>query len=130
MKDLLLDTCALIWIAVSPERLSKSALRKIEQAPTLYASAVSAWEIAFKWRTGKLILPVPPEEFVGRVKGKYGTVAFRVSLLRPQRVRLRGSPCVRAGARPSRCGHRAGVTLPFAKMAAAPVGHAAGGMVY
>lgn len=78
MKDLLLDTCALIWIAVSPERLSKRALRKIEQSPTLYASAVSAWEIAFKWRTGKLILPVPPEEFVGRVKGKYGIVMLSV----------------------------------------------------
>ena len=78
MKDLLLDTCALIWIAVSPERLSKRALRKIERSPTLYASAVSAWEIAFKWRTGKLILPVPPEEFVGRVKGKYGIVMLPV----------------------------------------------------
>ena len=78
MKDLLLDTCALIWIAVSPERLSKRALRKIEQSPTLYASVVSAWEIAFKWRTGKLILPVPPEEFVGRVKGKYGIVMLSV----------------------------------------------------
>ena len=78
MKDLLLDTCALIWIAVSPERLSKRALRKVEQSPTLYASAVSAWEIAFKWRTGKLVLPVPPEDFIGRVKGRYGIVMLSV----------------------------------------------------
>ncbi len=78
MKDLLLDTCALIWIAVSPERFSKLALRKLEQSPTLYASAVSAWEIAFKWRTGKLVLPVPPEDFIGRVKGKYGIVMLSV----------------------------------------------------
>ena len=78
MNDLLLDTCAFIWIAVSPERLSKSALRRIEQAPVLYASAVSAWEIAFKWRTGKLELPISPEEFVGRVKGEYGIIMLPV----------------------------------------------------
>ena len=78
MNDLLLDTCAFIWIAVSPERLSKSALRRIEQAPVLYASAVSAWEIAFKWRTGKLDLPISPEEFVGRVKDEYGIIMLPV----------------------------------------------------
>jgi len=71
MTPVLLDTCALIWIAVSPERLSKKALHKIETASMLYASSVSAWEIAFKHRTGKLQLEIASEEFISRIKEAY-----------------------------------------------------------
>ena len=35
MKPVLLDTCALIWIAVSPERLSKKALHSGLSTATL-----------------------------------------------------------------------------------------------
>lgn len=76
MKPVLLDTCALIWIAVSPERLSKKALHKIETVSSICASSVSAWEIAFKWRTGKLMLETSPEDFIERIKA-----AYEISLL-------------------------------------------------
>ncbi len=60
---MLLDTCALLWLAEGGKRLSKEALDRIEEAPVVYVSAISAFEIAVKCRSGKLRLPVPPAEW-------------------------------------------------------------------
>lgn len=52
---LLLDTHALLWLMTGDDRLTMRVRRLIEsEADISYVSAVSAWEIATKFRLGKL----------------------------------------------------------------------------
>ena len=54
---IVLDTCAIIWNALSPELLSKKALKAIEEAETgkeIIFCEVSFWEIAMLMKKGKL----------------------------------------------------------------------------
>lgn len=51
----LLDTCTLIWAALSPSALSQQARETIaDEDNVILVSAASAWEIATKVRAGKL----------------------------------------------------------------------------
>jgi PIN domain nuclease of toxin-antitoxin system len=50
---ILLDGHAFVWWLLDDKRLSPSAFSAIEQDPDVYVSAVTAWEIAGKVRTGK-----------------------------------------------------------------------------
>ena len=50
---ILLDSHAFVWWLLDAKRLSLSAFSAIEQDPGVYVSAVTAWEIAGKVRTGK-----------------------------------------------------------------------------
>ncbi len=52
---ILLDTCTVLWATLSPKLLSSTA-RKLLAEPSneVYVSAASAWEIATKFRKGKL----------------------------------------------------------------------------
>lgn len=53
----LIDTHILIWLAVSPEEISKSVLDIIENPENdIYISTVSLWEIAIKQSINKLDL--------------------------------------------------------------------------
>jgi PIN domain nuclease of toxin-antitoxin system len=53
--SLLLDTHALLWWLVEPEKLSTLALAAInDTAATIFVSAASGWELATKVRLGKL----------------------------------------------------------------------------
>ncbi len=54
MKRLLLDTEALIWWDASDPRLGPRARALIRDAPEVYVSSASAWEIAIKVAIGKL----------------------------------------------------------------------------
>lgn len=55
---LLLDTHAMLWWWTAPERLPPQALALISDAGTeILISAVSAYEIAYKNKLGKLHLP-------------------------------------------------------------------------
>lgn len=59
---LLLDTCAILWLADVPEKLSAKAAAFIQSSPDeLYVSAISAFEIGLKGRKGKLDLGMTPE---------------------------------------------------------------------
>ncbi|MHB8263116.1 MAG: type II toxin-antitoxin system VapC family toxin [Acidimicrobiales bacterium] len=52
---LLLDTHVLLWAAMEPEKLSAAAMELLENPENnLLVSAASAWEIATKFRLGKL----------------------------------------------------------------------------
>lgn len=52
---LLLDTHALLWVLLSPDRIPGPTLDLIRAAETeVTVSAASAWEIAIKHRLGKL----------------------------------------------------------------------------
>jgi PIN domain nuclease of toxin-antitoxin system len=60
---MLLDTCALLWLAEGGGSLSAEALVRIDASPAVYVSAISAFELGLKCRSGKLHLPVPPAEW-------------------------------------------------------------------
>ncbi len=55
----LLDTCALLWLVGDPARLTAKVRAVLESTETdAYVSAISAFEIAVKYRKGRLELPV------------------------------------------------------------------------
>jgi PIN domain nuclease of toxin-antitoxin system len=52
---LLLDTHVLLWALLEPQKLSSELCNALEDSDSrLVVSAASAWEIATKWRLGKL----------------------------------------------------------------------------
>lgn len=55
--SLLLDTHILLWWLADSPRLSKKARKAIQDAETVWVSAVSAWEIALKRSLGLLEAP-------------------------------------------------------------------------
>lgn len=61
--NLMLDTCALIWLVGGSGEISQETLRKITEAEIVYVSAISAWEISLKTARGKLELPKDPKEW-------------------------------------------------------------------
>ena len=69
---MLLDTCALLWLAEGGKRLSAEARQRIEDAPVVYVSAISAFEIGMKCRSGKLKLPVRPAEWFQAIIDHHG----------------------------------------------------------
>jgi|UniRef100_UPI003783FF31 PIN domain nuclease of toxin-antitoxin system len=61
---LLLDTCAILWLAREVSRLGQAVRGIIRERPdSLYVSAISAFEIGVKHRKGKLDLDMSPEEW-------------------------------------------------------------------
>lgn len=53
--QLLLDTHVLLWALLEPQKLSPALRTALEDSDNiLMVSAASAWEIATKWRLGKL----------------------------------------------------------------------------
>lgn len=62
---LLLDTCAFLWLAGGGGSLSGTAASAVHNPSNdVLLSAVSAWEIATKYRIGKLTLPEPPDVLI------------------------------------------------------------------
>lgn len=65
-----LDTHALLWWALDPDRLSPAAaacLRDMDRDGG-FASAISIWELGVKIQRGKLDLGIPIAEFAHRVE--------------------------------------------------------------
>lgn len=64
---LLLDTHALLWAVLSPERLSAAARTAVEDWDNqVFVSTVSAWEIAIKASLGKLDAPADIDVHIQR----------------------------------------------------------------
>ena len=61
---MLLDTCAVLWLAHDQSKISPDTLSKIESAPAIYLSAISGFEIGLKCKAGKLALPMPPADWI------------------------------------------------------------------
>jgi PIN domain nuclease of toxin-antitoxin system len=59
----ILDTCALLWLARGEGELSEVALQRIDAAPVVYISAISGFEIGIKVQKGKLELPARPADW-------------------------------------------------------------------
>lgn len=80
MRRILLDTCAVIWLANGEVgRLSSSATESLRMADFLYVSPISEWEITFMWRCGGIVLPVSPRELIAMVKEQYGILTSPLS---------------------------------------------------
>lgn len=61
---LLLDTHTLLWFLDDNQRLSLRAKALLEEDNDLLLSIGSLWEMAIKFKTGKLTLPVPYASFI------------------------------------------------------------------
>ena len=62
---LLLDTCTFLWLAADAPELSSTARDSCrDPGNEIFLSAVSVWEIAIKYRLGRLALPEPPARYV------------------------------------------------------------------
>ena len=60
---MLLDTCALLWLAQGGGRLSGQAREQINREAVVYVSAISGFEIGIKCHKGKLCLPATAQEW-------------------------------------------------------------------
>jgi PIN domain nuclease of toxin-antitoxin system len=76
---LLLDTHVWLWLQHAPERLGKALPLVEDTRNALLLSAASAWEIAIKWRLGKLPLPEPPASYVPSRMASSGVDALPVT---------------------------------------------------
>ena len=73
--NLLLDSCALIWLASEPARLSQAATAAINAPEAiLHISHASLWEITLKHGAGKLTLPAAPRQWWTEQISKWGLV--------------------------------------------------------
>ena len=61
MSDLLLDTCALLWLSQGGGELSKDCLQRIDEASFVYVSAISAWETSLLVMKKQVVLPSRPD---------------------------------------------------------------------
>ena len=77
---MILDTCALLWLASGNKALSRSALKEINAAPAVYVSAVSGFEIAIKVARGKLRLPGSPQAWFEKVVKHHGLTVLPLEL--------------------------------------------------
>jgi PIN domain nuclease of toxin-antitoxin system len=62
---LLLDTHIFLWLTVDDKRLSRHARRMILDADKVWISSASIWEIAIKFRVGKI--RVNPEDAIREI---------------------------------------------------------------
>ena len=67
---IVLDTHALLWWALDPDKLSSEALRVVTEMEHRggFASSISLWEIGIKAKRGKLELPIGIEELARRIE--------------------------------------------------------------
>ena len=77
---MILDTCALLWLASGSKRLSRATLAEINDAPAVYVSAISGFEIGLMVAMGKLSLPIPPQEWLEQVVEHHGLAILPLEL--------------------------------------------------
>ncbi len=96
---MILDTCALLWLAEGGRKLTPEAKRRIATAPVLRVSAITGFEIGMKWRAGKLTLPALPEEWFREVLRHHdlqiAPVGLDIALTAAQMPFIHRDPCDR-----------------------------------
>lgn len=67
---IVLDTHALLWWALDPDRLSSTAAARLNEMEQRggYASSISIWELGVKVKRGKLQLPITVDEFTRQIE--------------------------------------------------------------
>lgn len=77
---LLLDTNVALWLADDPALARPDTLDLLTaDTSELVLSAVVPWEIAIKWRSGKLTLPEHPRSWVQRLGREFGTQSLPIT---------------------------------------------------
>ena len=71
MRRLLVDSCAIIWLATGDRKLSKIARDAMRDAELLCFSSISIWEIARLVKAGDLELPVSPTRLADLLVEQY-----------------------------------------------------------
>lgn len=96
---MILDTCALLWLASGSRELSQRALKEINSAAAVYVSVISGFEIAIKVAKGKLSLPAPPQQWFEKVVEHHGLAVLpldlEVSMAAAQLPPIHNDPCDR-----------------------------------
>jgi PIN domain nuclease of toxin-antitoxin system len=64
---IVLDTAALFYWALDPERLSNAAAQAIAKNDRILVSSISLWEIGVKAQRGKLKMPLSVRELAARL---------------------------------------------------------------
>ena len=71
MRRILVDSCAIIWLATGDRKLSKLARDVMRDAELLCFSSISIWEIARLVKAGDLELPVSPARLADLLVEQY-----------------------------------------------------------
>ena len=71
MRRILVDSCAIIWLATGDRKLSKIARDAMRDAELLCFSSISIWEIARLVKAGDLELPVSPTRLADLLVEQY-----------------------------------------------------------
>jgi PIN domain nuclease of toxin-antitoxin system len=79
-EPMILDTCALLWLASGEKKISRATLKQINEASAVYVSAISGFEIAIKASRGKLKLPHAPQEWLEKVIEHHGLTVLPLEL--------------------------------------------------
>ncbi len=70
--EVLLDTCTFLYLVADEQKLSAKASAIIfDEANNLYLSSISAWEIVYKFKLGKLTLAKSPELLIPQARAIY-----------------------------------------------------------
>ena len=77
---MILDTCALLWLATGNKRLRRAVLKEINEASAIYVSAISGFEISLKASRGKLELSHRVQEWFERVTEHHGLTVLPIDL--------------------------------------------------
>ena len=77
---MILDTCALLWLASGEKKISRATLKQINEASAVYVSTISGFEIAIKSGRGKLKLPHAPKEWFEKVIEHHGLTVLPLEL--------------------------------------------------
>lgn len=79
-RKLVLDTCALLWLASGGGKLSARALEAIDQADVVLVSAISSWEVGLKCKRGQLQLPLAPRDWFLRAVDVHQLIVADLSI--------------------------------------------------
>lgn len=91
LVKILLDTCAFLWLALEPRRLSRAAAAALDDGDNdLHLSDASVFEIVMKHRTGKLPLPSAPRSWL----------PSRIAFFKVQPIRIEAEAIYRSGELP------------------------------
>lgn len=96
---MILDTCALLWLAQGGGQLSALARKRIDEEPAIYVSAISGFEIGIKHQKGKLELPAQPADWFAAVLDHHDIQVLSLDLVvclrAAQLPAIHGDPCDR-----------------------------------
>ncbi len=67
-STVVLDTGALVYWSLDPERLSPAAASALESAERKIVSSISLWELGQKIKRGELSLPLRLNDYVDRLR--------------------------------------------------------------